>query len=362
MGSGELTPDKPIKKGERWNKTSGLEDDGGTVDEAGTSNPSGMRGCQFVGIDGGGTKTSAALADERGRVLKTARAGPTNYVQYGESVVVDTIRALLSQLKVDGPIASLCAGLAGLDRPDDKQFMNDVLLRAGFAQKAEAVSDGLIALYGATFGEAGVILMGGTGVIAWGTDGKLFKRADGWGYLLGDTGSGYDLSRRALVAAFKAYDGRGESTSLLGAILGYFKVQKPEELIRVVYGKPVSVIAGLAPLVFQEAKRGDRVAMSIVEYAADELVNTVNAVLKGLSLDVEGIYVSGGLFQDDLLRELVERKLGKKLLKPPLSPALGAVVRAYINYGIRPTGEMLENLMSYDGPIRCESGRRVVDS
>ena len=302
----------------------------------------------FIGIDGGGTKTIAVLVNGDGKVIRSLKIGPTNYSQLGKAATLNVIEKLIKEISAGMKVSSACLGLAGLGRANDLIEFNADLNAAKLADKIEAVSDGLIALYAATRGEAGVILIAGTGAIAWGSDGKgKLERADGWGYLLGDRGSGFDLSRSAMVAAFQAYDGRGEATSLLKAMLDYFGVNAPDDVIRLVYNKDsfsISRIAGFASRVFEQAQLGDRVSISLIEDAARQLSASANAVMRRLGISFDRIYVSGGLFQQPLLRSEVEKMLDVSLSDLPLPPVLGAVIRAAHNYGLKPGDEFFDNL------------------
>jgi len=301
----------------------------------------------ILGIDGGGTKTVAVLVDSEGRFIRTVESGPTNYVQHGREYVVSQISELVKNLRIEGRISSLCVGLAGVGRSSDLEEVNEAVSSLGVAEKSEVVTDGLIALYAATGGQAGVVLISGTGSIAWGFDGKArVERSDGWGYLLGDLGSGFDIGRSAMVAALEAYDGRGEHTSLLPAMLQYFGAGSPDDVIKNVYGKQpaVPLIAGFAPLVIREAKNGDRVASRILDNAARHLSDSARAVMRKLSVPIGNVYVEGGIFKDELMRFKLQEKLSVRVAISALSPVMGAVIRAAQNYGIVTDEKFMENL------------------
>ncbi|MGC8674288.1 MAG: N-acetylglucosamine kinase [Thermoprotei archaeon] len=299
----------------------------------------------YLGIDGGATMTVAVLIDENGGVRATGKAGAISFPQYGKEAALSVIADLANQMAQGRKIRSLCAGLSGLNRQTDIAGMNSALKVLQLADHVEAVSEGLIALYGATIGKPGVILIAGTEVVAWGTDGRNFKRADGWGYFLGDNGGGIDLSRSALVAAFKSYDGRGKRTRLVEAMLEYFNANSPEEVVEKVYGKPVTIVAGFAPYVFREAIFGDEVALDLVRGAAKELSSSVKAVIDSLKLSSPPIFAYGGLLQNQLLKVEVEKELGVTLLPPKFQPVIGAAIRAVSSAG-ELSEELLKNLPS----------------
>lgn len=300
------------------------------------------------------------MVNREGKVIRSLKIGPANYSQLGKAATLDLIEKLIKNVSGGMKVSSACLGLAGLGRANDIIEFNADLAVARLADKIEAVSDGLIALYAATRGEAGVILIAGTGAIAWGSDGKgKLARADGWGYLLGDRGSGFDLSRSAMVAALQSYDGRGEATSLLKAMLDYFGVNAPDDVIKLVYNKDsflISRIAGFASRVFEQAQLGDRVSICLIEDAARQLSASANAVIRRLGISFDHIYVSGGLFQQALLRSEVEKMLNVSLLDLPLPPVLGAVIKAAHNYGLKLSDEFFDNLTKSQ---RSESGYRA---
>ncbi len=139
-------------------------------------------------------------------------------------------------------------------------------------------------LFGAFADEVGIVLIAGTGSIALGQDRQGHTaRAGGWGYLIGDEGSGYDLGRRAIRAAAKAADGRGLQTSLLPALLAHWELEHPMQIIDEVYReRDKGTIAGCAGLVFDAADAWDPVASRLVQSGAAELASAAGAVEQAL--------------------------------------------------------------------------------
>jgi glucosamine kinase len=235
-------------------------------------------------VDGGGTKTLAIVMDrngERGRAI----SGPANYVAGEADRVVANVTVVVQQaVQSSGaslPIESLWLGLAGIDRPGAREAIADRL--ASLAREVRLTNDAEL-LFGAFPDEAGIVLIAGTGSIALGQDrhGKT-TRAGGWGYLIGDEGSGYDLGRRGIRAAAKAADGRGLQTSLLPALLAHWGLEQPLQIIDRVYReRDETVIADCAQLVFQAAAAYDPVAVRLVQSGAAELASAAGAVEKSL--------------------------------------------------------------------------------
>ena len=166
-----------------------------------------------IGIDAGGTKTVCQLADEHANVLAEARGPGANLQAGGELEVEKALHAVMAEaLGHDRSIrpSAICCGMAGVDRPEDVAAVRAILTRIGEKADLLIVNDALIALEAGAPGEAGVVIVAGTGSIAYGRDTEGHAaRAGGWGHVLGDEGSGYWLGRQALQAVVRASDGRG---------------------------------------------------------------------------------------------------------------------------------------------------------
>ena len=241
-------------------------------------------------VDGGGTKTLAIVMDQDGNELGRATSGPSNAVA-GEAdrVVTNITVAVEAAVESSGatlPIEALWVGLAGIDRAGAREAIAARLTH--LAAEVRLTNDAQL-LFGAFPDEVGIVLIAGTGSIALGQDrhGKT-ARAGGWGYLVGDEGSGYDLGRRAIRAAAKAADGRGLQTSLLPALLAHWGLEQPLQIIDRVYREQdKTVIAECARLVFDAADAWDPVATRLVQSGAAELATAAGAVEQ--ALDFEGV-------------------------------------------------------------------------
>ncbi len=308
-----------------------------------------MRGVElFAGVDGGGSKTLAVVVDAQGAERGRATAGSSNYSSVGLDRAIGAIGAALSEAAgLAGAALPLCAawfGLAGVDRPADRAALLPRL--SGPAGALRLTNDAELALTGLP-GALGVAVIAGTGSIAVGRNAEGRRaRAGGWGHLFGDEGSGYELGRLALQAAARAADGRGPATTLLGAILRHWSLSRPSDLIGRVYpDADRSLIAGLSPLVFTEARIGDRVARGLLERAAAEL--TLAAVTVGDELGYRErelpLALGGGLLIHNAgLRDLTlecirsERRLGQVVTVPePASSAARAAVELVAGTGSR---------------------------
>jgi len=259
-----------------------------------------VTGPAVCAVDGGGTKTLAIVLDRDGVELGRAVTGPSNYVSGGtERVVTNVTAAVAAALEAAGvsrPLDLLWVGLAGIDRPGAREAIEARL--SHLALDVRLTNDAQL-LFGAFEDEVGIVLIAGTGSIALGQDRQGHTaRAGGWGYLIGDEGSGYDLGRRAIRAAAKAADGRGLQTSLLPALLAHWELKHPMQIIDEVYReRDKGTIAGCAGLVFDAADAWDPVASRLVQSGAAELASAAGAVEQALDFgnDTVPMVLAGSL-------------------------------------------------------------------
>ncbi len=194
-----------------------------------------------------------------------------------------TARRAASAAQLDLPAAALCAGLAGAGRDRERDAVQAALSRRALATAVRVVTDAEAAFFDAFGDGPGLLLIAGTGSVAWGRseDGRE-ARVGGWGGLLGDEGSGYDIGLRALRSVARAVDGRGGKTELQERLLAQLQVGEPQALIAWAAGAGKTEIAALAPIVCELAAAGDSAAVAIVETAVASLQSHVAALLAGL--------------------------------------------------------------------------------
>jgi glucosamine kinase len=290
-----------------------------------------------VGIDAGGTKTVGLLADETGQVLAEARGGGANLQTHGELEVEKVFDTIMDTLAGDRRIAAVGLGIAGVDRPHDETVIRNILRRLGHRETARVVNDAAIALVAGAPERYGIVILAGTGSIAYGVDpaGKAV-RSGGYGFLLADEGSGYWLGHQALRAVVRAADGRGPETQLSGVIFEALGVGSVPELVPRVYerGLPKHKIAALAPLVQKAHDAGDMVAGKLIEAAARELAMAARAVAGRLSFGDRDykVVLAGGVFKGcpsivRLLDDVLELPHGHPSVLQT-EPARGAVALA----------------------------------
>jgi N-acetylglucosamine kinase-like BadF-type ATPase len=294
-----------------------------------------------LGIDAGGTKTVCFLADDRGDVLAEARATGANLQVMGELGVEKTLHRVMEETIGDRDIRleAICLGIAGVDRPKDAHAVTEIMRRIGQKARTVVVNDALIALVAGAGEQAGVVVVAGTGSIAYGRDGKGHAaRAGGWGYLLGDEGGGFWIGRAALSAVVRQFDQRGPATLLTDLVLKQMQLSSPAELIHAIYdhGLQRHAIAALAAVVQRAAETGDAVARDILERAASELAVAAASVVTRLGMrgDVFPTVLAGGIFQGipslatALTTRLAEVAPRSEVRRLDVEPARGAVTLA----------------------------------
>lgn len=287
----------------------------------------------LLAVDGGGTKCLAVFAEADRSLLGTGRAGSCNYQGIGEAAakqeVIKAIRAAMLDVcqnkgiapdQAEWDIACAVFGLAGLDTERDRQIISQMVSTAlselGIQVEDLIVeNDGFAALLGATRGGAGILIIAGTGSIAYGiNETGTTARAGGWGHRVGDEGSGYWIGKQAVQEALRAADGRAEPTQLTGHLLAHLGLDHVEALFNWAYSSDFSVekTAELSQLVSLAADAGDVAARRILQKASEELALAAQAVIAKLQLDSRPftMILQGGVLQKhDLLRGMVVEKI-----------------------------------------------------
>jgi len=286
-----------------------------------------------LGIDAGGTKTVGMLADDRGKVLREARGAGANLVAHGELAVEKSLYQVLDALDAPETPAAICVGIAGVDRLTEKEVIIGVLRRLGLRKNVHVVNDAYVALVAGAPEKVGIVLVAGTGSIAYGVDATgASARSGGWGYLLGDEGSAFWLGHAAVRQGIRAADGRGPQTALYEMILGEIGVDQTPGLVQWFYDQELSRtrVAQLAGLVQQAADAGDEAARSLLDQAAQHLARAARAVAKRLTFETPyALVLSGGVFRAcPSLVQRVEASLDLPLARVArleVEPATGAI-------------------------------------
>lgn len=272
----------------------------------------------FLGIDGGGSRTTCALGD-RDRILATAEAGPSNILRIGEETARTNLLAAIGAAcekagAAPSEIRATCAGIAGAARPDVAQSIRTILAST-VSGEIEVVGDVVIMHEAALAGQAGVVVISGTGSIAYGrNDSGETARAGGWGHAISDEGSGHWIGVQAVSAVARSFDGRG-STQLQQRILRRWDLADLDALVQRANAEPAPDFAGLAPEVVAVAGDGDRFATVILTGAAMELASLAESVSRKLwTSGAPRIAMSGGVFANStLLQEFFRDEMGTRI-------------------------------------------------
>ncbi|MEP6551027.1 MAG: BadF/BadG/BcrA/BcrD ATPase family protein, partial [Gemmatimonadales bacterium] len=294
-----------------------------------------------IGVDGGGSKTRVIVGTAEGEILATVD-GPKSAVRPGEAarsadVIADLVLRALSEIAQPGAVMPrvLYAGVAGTGREEERRALHAALDARELAEEVVIDSDGLIAMYDAFDDRAGILLVVGTGSIAYGRSpaGEIV-RCGGWGPAFGDEGSGGWIGRRALGIVAASSDGREPPTALLFPILAATQCDDVEDLVPWAATADARAFASLVPVVFSTAAAGDPRANALLTLAAEELVLHIRALSRHLFTDERAavaVALSGGLMdRGSALRKRLEQRLksavpGAQVRSEEVLPARGAL-------------------------------------
>jgi N-acetylglucosamine kinase-like BadF-type ATPase len=308
----------------------------------------------YLGVDGGQSSTTALICNESGRVLGAGRSGPCNHASGDEGrrkffrAVGGCLSEACKQAGLDAAtieFQAACLGFSG-GAADKKQYSRELVR----SRRLYITHDAEIALSGATAGSPGIIIIAGTGSMAFGSNSQgRTARAGGWGYIYGDEGGGFDMARKALRAALRMEEGWGPATSIHADLLKATNSPDADTLLHCLYTSEFSrpEIAALSKLVTEAAEAGDSVATEILGECANELSVYVEGVYRNLFAPepCPSVCYIGGVFRSRILLEcfqgVIRQKLDVTPSAPKLSPAAGALLAA-----LRQDGNLsqLENL------------------
>lgn len=304
--------------------------------------PYAPHGEHVAAVDGGGSRTSVALAKLDGTVLGIGASGPANFLSVDGATAERSVREALAAAYDAAGIhptslraAAIC--VAGVGLVDSHSSLERVssAIEADFVVTASDVD----AAWAAAFpqGGSGAIIIAGTGavVIANDTNGTRYQ-SGGWGYIAGDEGSGYWIGRQGLASAQRADDGRGPATAITDSLLKRLRIQSMSDLRGAIYTRGIDRrgIADLAPVVFQAADSGDAVAQDIIKNAAAELASAVTAVVaqmgypQNLPVGCFGSIWRNGALSESFREYLSDSAPQVTVLEPPMAAIGGAVLLA----------------------------------
>jgi len=292
-----------------------------------------------IGIDGGATKTIAIFGSADGKILGRGRGGSSNYHNVGTSKAIESIKRAANEAKLHARVGAKKAeiavvALAAVDSSGDERAATRFARKTNIARQIFVVHDSIAYLQSAFHGRPGIMVESGTGCVAAGINSTgRYVRVSGWGALVDDQGSGYDIGRKALNAAFRAADSRGPETRLVSAIRKKFRLKDLEDLIYMIYstGFTVDQIASLAYLVSKEALH-DNVSRRILQDAGTTLGELACVVAKRLGINrnhfkvaaIGGVFNSGKYLTRAFNKRIKQECPQAEIVRPEIEPALGA--------------------------------------
>lgn len=297
-----------------------------------------------VGVDGGGTKTAAAVLGEDLTLIGSATTGPANHRSVGVDAASANIASAINEALVAGGVAlkdvsAICLCLAGFDTELDLPVPQRAIRLTGFTGPVVLENDVVGAWAAGTEASKGIVVIAGTGSTALGmNEVGQFWRTDGWDYVLGDSGSGYAVGLAGIRAAMKALDGRVPPTRIVRELADTYGVQTAEDMRRLWDGTRFGKfeIASFAAHVSEAAAQGDEIALEILRRAGRDLGEQAVAIIRILGMErsefpvimVGGVFKSGHAVLDPF-RESIQRAAPGATIRLPLQqPQIGAAILA----------------------------------
>lgn len=297
----------------------------------------------YIGVDGGGTKTEFVVVSAEGTVVKRLLLGGSNPndIGYGESAALLTgaLDKLISEFRY---VKAVFLGIAGISTGDYRERLLSELGRRHPGVKIDVKNDSYNLLM--QDDSAGMAIISGTGSVVFVRDGDSFKRLGGWGYLLDEAGSAYDIGREALRLALYEEDMKRKPSLLSKMLRKKLNTGTVWEHIKTVYSEGKPHIASLASLVFEAYERGDENAAKILDKTAKALAELVNGGVEIYGASPFAL-ASGGLFEHygATLIKMIERYSSVKIRICELPPVFGACRMAYMMCGSRAGEDFMKN-------------------
>ncbi len=318
-----------------------------------------------LGVDGGGTKTLAAICSMDGTILGMGKSGCSNFQSCGEKEAHRQLALAIEQVMKDsgvspGQIKGACYGISGADRKKDFDTVRRMIEPINPCAEFTLVNDTIIALRAGTDDGVGIALIAGTGANAIGRNAKgKTLQVGGMGALTGDYGSAGQLAEAAIVAAFKGLDGRAEATVLSEMFCRHLELSHLEDIIEYEFfdlPRGPLEMGSLAPLVFEAASRGDFVASRILQEAGREIGAAAMIVMDGLfdKSEMVTLVFGGSVFTkgvssvmiDTIKQHILEAHSLVRFVKLEDEPVVGALGFAFDHLGWTINPKIADNMRS----------------
>jgi len=250
----------------------------------------------LIGIDAGGTKTAAAAYDSVSGERLCGVEGPQGSFSVDSiSASENVINAIEACMEICGEACEfICVGAAGLGDPLKRKLLSDKLVEH-FRCSVLVVDDGRLALHAALGGNDGLLVISGTGSIVYGKKGSNVRRYGGWGHLLDDRGSGYDISISAFRQMMADYDAGKQMSPLSCAVMRFLHVETVQEVVSFLYSVPKGKIASIVPVVAKLAQGGDPQAAALLDCAGERLAEMAVNLCKKMQFEAVRIVPMGSI-------------------------------------------------------------------
>ncbi len=265
----------------------------------------------LIGVDGGGTKTTVALADEKGNVMSQEVGGPSNWRNVGISKSAEVVFSLIENVKKEKEVSISFIALAGVEEEwkEKKEEFVEILKEKGLEGDVVLGSDQLAAFRAGTDEKDGVVVICGTGTVARGFRNEKDIKASAWGYLA-DEGSAFYVGIEGYRVVQKAFDGRGEKTKITDILRREWSVETPEELNKKIYGDFYKNIPLLSVMVGEAGREGDKVAIAILKKSGEEVALSAKTVIKNLGFRERfPVVISGGMFNSEVFLDVFKKEV-----------------------------------------------------
>lgn len=302
-----------------------------------------MKNGLLIGIDGGGTHSTAVAAWPDGRIAAVAHGGGLNFHNIGVEAVRRHLEEMVEELctKTGSQAEKICVGMSALDAPADEDTLGLFTTGMIVPGRLDLQSDAYVALMGFTLGKPGVIVICGTGSMLLMMDGQGRQKAGGgWGYLLNDAGSGYTLAREGLLAAIDFSEGLGADTPLLKDAMAFFGTDAPRGLIDRIYAPECTPdkVAGFARCVLTRVLEEDGAACSILKRNMRRLAHQAARMIEQAP-EANRVGLYGGIFaHSEPARKMFASALEEicpdaEVGTPSYPPELGALIHLMAQKG-----------------------------
>lgn len=305
----------------------------------------------FIGVDGGGTKSRLIIGDIMGKKLFISQGDSINIFSVGIEKSFKSLKNLIDSALIKhqiplSDIERICIASAGLARPYELNKFNNFFLKTYPGTQTILITDIMALLVGALGSEDGICLISGTGSVAMGRDNNQIIRSGGFGWKLGDEGSASNIALEAVKRIIRSSENRDLKTLMTKPILNHFGLKKIEDTIKFFHDPKLdkSTVASAAYIVTEFARKGDLLALDILEIGASELFNLVLSVQSRLaSRSNRTLVTAGGVFEhDEVLSDFFKREVqkynlnsGKEFGNINQSPCKGNALDGALNIAIK---------------------------